>query len=133
MPLQVQEILGYKAHRGMLGCIEQRSPMEVFGFERRRSVRGVVQAETAQAVPPRELENAVRRYFSSDDRKIPDEAGRILAKLSKANDRHLAAEKKEDRDMLEVVAETEARAMASYLEGAGLTAPIEALRRAGMN
>lgn len=31
-PVRVREVLGYKAHRGMLGCIDQRNPSEMLGF-----------------------------------------------------------------------------------------------------
>ncbi|HLG87270.1 MAG TPA: phytanoyl-CoA dioxygenase family protein [Alphaproteobacteria bacterium] len=31
-PKRVREVLGYRAHRGMLGCIDQRNPMDLLGF-----------------------------------------------------------------------------------------------------
>lgn len=133
LPLQAQELLGYKAHRGMLGCIEQRSPMEVFGFEKRRPVHAVVRpGEDANAKPvdPRELERAVRGYFKGEGRSIPSEAERLLGRLTKSNRDLEDAPNRADRDMLEVVAVADARSLTVYLEGSGLTAPIEALQRA---
>lgn len=132
LPLQVQELLGYKAHRGMLGCIEQRSPMEVFGFEKRRPVHAVVRevADAAAPVDPRELERAVRAFAAEPTRALPAEAGRLLERLAKSNRALDAAANRAERDMLEVVAVADARSLTVHLEGIGWTEPIESLKRA---
>lgn len=134
LPLQVQELLGYKAHRGMLGCIEQRSPMEVFGFEKRRPVHAVVREaeEAAAPVDPRELERAVRRFAANGERALPTEASRLLERLARSNRALEGAGNRAERDMLEVVAVADARSLTVHLEGIGWTEPIEDLKRGAL-
>lgn len=116
MPPLVQEMIGYKAHRGMLGVIEQRSPMELFGFSKSVSVRAV--ADEAQGhVDLHRLEDWTRRHF--EDRPLSDEARRYLKKLGEVNASRKATTNKADLDMLEVVAEAQARGLVSCLEAAG--------------
>jgi ectoine hydroxylase-related dioxygenase (phytanoyl-CoA dioxygenase family) len=130
LPPQVQEVLGYKAHRGMLGCIEQRSPMELFGFSKPVPVRAVAAAGEAQTrIDLHELEAWVKQYFVAENRPLSDEARRHLKRLGEINASRKATTNRADLDMLEVVAEAQARGLVSCLEAEGHTKPVDALRR----
>jgi ectoine hydroxylase-related dioxygenase (phytanoyl-CoA dioxygenase family) len=127
MPPLVQEVLGYKAHRGMLGCIEQRSPMELFGFSKSVPVRAVAD-EAKRHVDLHQLENWVREYFVTQNRPLSDEARRHLKRLAEINESRKATTNRADLDMLEVVAEAQGRGLVTCLEAAGYADAIEALR-----
>jgi SOS-response transcriptional repressor LexA len=130
MPPQVQEVLGYKAHRGMLGCIEQRSPMELFGFSKAVPVRAVAAANEQHGhLDLHALEAWVKQYFLAENRALSDEARRHLKRLGEINAQRKATTNRADLDMLEVVAEAQGRSLVSCLEAAGFSADIEALRR----
>ncbi|MDB5392649.1 MAG: phytanoyl-CoA dioxygenase [Rhodospirillales bacterium] len=130
MPPQVQEVLGYKAHRGMLGCLEQRSPMELFGFSKPVPVRAVVAAgEERGHVDLYELEAWVKQYFLTENRPLSDEARRHLKRLGEINASRRGTTNRADLDMLEVVAEAQGRGLVGCLEAAGYTDAVEALRR----
>lgn len=132
-PVRVQEVLGYKAHRGMLGCIEQRSPLEVFGFAKpagsARAIARDAEDEPGAHVDPRDLELSVRAYFETKNQPIPNEIERALKGLGEVNASRAAAASRADRDMLEVVAESHARLLVEQLRAAGLVEPIETLRQ----
>jgi hypothetical protein len=127
-PTRVQDVIGYKAHRGMLGCIQQRSPSEILGFEKRAgSARSVVRAGEAYADPV-EVEKSVRSWFA--ERDVPDEIDRLLKALVDINATRAGTSNPSDLNMLEVVAESQARLLADALRNAGLAEPIEQLRHA---
>jgi ectoine hydroxylase-related dioxygenase (phytanoyl-CoA dioxygenase family) len=128
MPPRVQEVLGYKAHRGMLGCIEQRSPMELFGFSKSVQVRAVVDEDKGH-VDLHQLEDWVRQYFVTENRPLSDEARRHLKRLTEINASRKATTNRADLDMLEVVAEAQGRGLVTCLEAAGYADAIAALRR----
>ena len=125
MPPLVQEMIGYKAHRGMLGVIEQRSPMELFGFSKSVHVRAVAEAH----VDLHRLENWVRRHFVDEDRPLSEEARRYLKKLGEVNASRKATTNKADLDMLEVVAEAQGRGLVSCLQAAGYGDAVAELSR----
>jgi hypothetical protein len=125
LPVRVQEALGYKAHRGMLGCIEQRSPMEVLGFARPTAPARALATERGP-VDPQRLEVAVRHHF--EGQSLPDEGDRLLKRLAETNRTRAATSNRSDLDMLEVVAEAQARALATWLQEAGHAAPLDTLR-----
>ena len=133
-PVRVQEVLGYKAHRGMLGCIEQRSPMELFGFAKQTgSARAVVRDAddpAASHVDSRALEATVKGWFAKSGTSVPAEVGRLLKGLEDANAKLAAATSRSDHNMLEVVAEAQARLVVEQLRSAGLSEPVEALKQA---
>ena len=130
MPPQVQEVLGYKAHRGMLGCIEQRSPMELLGFSKAVPVRAVAAANKQHGhLDLHTLEAWVKQYFLAENRALSDEARRHLKRLGEINARRKATTNRADLDMLEVVAEAQGRSLISCLVAAGFSADIDALRR----
>jgi len=128
MPPLVQEMIGYKAHRGMLGVIEQRSPMELFGFSKSVGVRAVA-ADTKGHVDLHQLEDWVRRHFVDENRPLSEEARRYLKKLGEVNASRRATTNKADLDMLEVVAEAQGRGLVSCLEAAGHGDAIAELSR----
>ncbi len=130
LPPQVQEVLGYKAHRGMLGCIEQRSPMELFGFSKSVPVRAVAAEDTAKRhVDLHELEAWVKQHFLDENRPLSDEARRHLKRLADTNASRKATTNRADLDMLEVVAEAQGRGLVSCLEAAGYGDIVGSLRR----
>jgi len=130
LPPRVQEVLGYKAHRGMLGCIEQRSPMELFGFSKSVPVRAVaVAGESQRHVDLFDLEAWVTKYFLTQNHPLSDEARRHLKRLSEINASRRETANRADLDMLEVVAEAQGRGLISCLEAAGFADAIEKLQR----
>jgi ectoine hydroxylase-related dioxygenase (phytanoyl-CoA dioxygenase family) len=128
MPPLVQEVLGYKAHRGMLGCIEQRSPMELFGFSKSVHVRAVADGKQGH-VDLHRLEDWVQQYFVAENHPLSDEARRYLKKLGEVNASRRATTNRADLDMLEVVAEAQGRGLVGCLEAAGYGDAIADLRR----
>src|SRR6185369_3124622 len=95
LPVLVQEVLGYKAHRGMLGVIEQRSPSEVFGFNRAVPARAATDGQELKIGLDR-LEAWTREQFR--DRAMPDEAVRHFKRLAEINQQRTATDKKSDLD-----------------------------------
>ena len=134
MPPLVQEMLGYKAHRGMLGVIKQRSPMELFGFSKSVNVRAIPDgkqgADAGQGhVDLHRLEDWVRRHFVDGNRPLSDEARRYLKKLGEVNAARKATTNRADLDMLEVVAEAQGRGLVGCLEAAGYGDALAELNR----
>lgn len=127
LPVLVQEVLGYKAHRGMLGVIEQRSPSEVFGFNRHVAARAATADGKELKIALDRLEAWTRDHFRG--REMPEEAARHFKRLAEINQQRSATTKKSDLDMLEVVGESQARALAEALQAAGLSAELEKLAR----
>jgi ectoine hydroxylase-related dioxygenase (phytanoyl-CoA dioxygenase family) len=118
LPVRVQELLGYKAHRGMLGVIEQRSPSEVFGFNRYVPARAAGTDGKELKIGLDALEAWADAYFSA--RELPGEIGRHLKRLKDTNQQRAATAEKSKLDMLENVGEAQARAFTEAMQAAGL-------------
>ena len=73
-----------------------------------KSGDGVISRDDALKVDPSRLEASVRDYFGKEGRQIPAEASRLLKRLVSANENHAAEADRANRDMLEVVAVSEA-------------------------
>ena len=125
LPVRVQEILGYKAHRGMLGVIEQRSPSEVFGFNRYVPARAAGSDGKELKIGLDALEAWADDYFAG--RELPAEAGRHLKRLKEINRERAATDQKSTLDMLENVGEAQARAFTEALQAAGYGSALAAL------
>lgn len=125
LPVRVQEILGYKAHRGMLGVIEQRSPAEVFGFNRYVPARAYGADGKELQIGLDTLEAWVVNYFTA--RELPVEVGRHLKRLKEINQQRAATAEKSKLDMLENVGEAQARALTEALQAAGFGDAVAAL------
>ncbi len=115
MPLNVQEVLGYRAYRGMLGCIEQQSPGEWLGINASLASKG---NQVADAPDPFDIEACTRDYFSSSAVAIPVDLLSELNQLARTNAARAAAASEDDREVLEVVARSQSRHLVSHvLEG----------------
>lgn len=126
MPLNVQEVLGYRAHRGMLGCIEQQSPGEWFGMG---PALGATSNRVAVAPDPFDVESVTRSHFESHGRPMPADVRSELEQLSKTNAARAAARSDDDREVLEVVARSQARHLMSHVQAGGDLELLEALGR----
>ncbi len=115
MPLNVQEVLGYRAYRGMLGCIEQQSPGEWLGNNASLASKS---NQVAAAPDPFDIEACTRDYFSARGIAIPVDILSELNQLEKTNEARAAAASEDDREVLEVVARSQSRHLVSHvLEG----------------
>jgi ectoine hydroxylase-related dioxygenase (phytanoyl-CoA dioxygenase family) len=115
MPLNVQEVLGYRAYRGMLGCIEQQSPGEWLGINASLTSKS---NQVAAAPDPFEIEICTRDYFASRSLAIPVDVASELNQLAATNAARAAAASEDDREVLEVVARSQSRHLVSHvLEG----------------
>lgn len=116
MPLAVQEVLGYRAHRGMLGCIEQQSPGEWFGMG---PALGSTSNRVAAAPDPFDVEAVTRRHYAAPGRVMPADVRSELEQLAKTNAARAAARSKDDREVLEVVARSQSRHLISHVQAGG--------------
>ncbi len=110
LPINVQEVLGYRAHRGMLGCIEQQSPLDKLG-----TVASPLEGGSGLGPDPHELEAATRRYFDDAGGEIPSGVASELNQLSRTNEAHSSATREDDREILEVVARAQSRHLLNHL------------------
>jgi hypothetical protein len=112
LPLNVQEVLGYRAHRGMLGCIEQQSPLEKLGLLS-------ASASNSKAVTlgpdPFVVEERTRHYFEARHEEIPADIASELRQLAGTNAARAAAAREDDREVLEVVARAQSRHVLNHL------------------
>jgi len=109
LPINVQEVLGYRAHRGMLGCIEQQSPIDKLGLVSSPFSGGGLGPD------PHDLERATRRYFSDAGRDVPSGVASELNQLARTNEAHSSATREDDREILEVVARAQSRHLLNHL------------------
>ena len=115
MPLNVQEVLGYRAYRGMLGCIEQQSPGEWLGNNASLASKS---NQVAAAPDPFAIEACTRDHFSAHASAIPVDLLSELNQLAQTNSARAAAASEDDREVLEVVARSQSRHLVSHvLEG----------------
>jgi len=117
LPLVVQEALGYRAYRGMIGCIEQQSPLERLGlvdtpWANRRPGDGVPD--------PHEVEAAVRAWFARSGGEIPTAVALELRQLAEANTARRGAPTKTEAEVFDTVAFAQARFLVNHLVAAGL-------------
>jgi ectoine hydroxylase-related dioxygenase (phytanoyl-CoA dioxygenase family) len=116
LPLNVQEVLGYRAHRGMLGCIEQQSPLEKLGLL-------TSSASNSKAVTvgpePFAVEELTTRYFEGRHEDIPADVASELRQLAGTNAARAAAAREDDREVLEVVARAQSRHVLNHLMAGG--------------
>jgi ectoine hydroxylase-related dioxygenase (phytanoyl-CoA dioxygenase family) len=112
LPLKVQEVLGYRAHRGMLGCIEQQSPIERLGLVPSpwASPHG-----DSLGPDPYDVETMTRRYFDQSGGEIPSGVASELHQLAATNAARSAAAGEDDREVLEVVARAQSRHLVNHL------------------
>jgi hypothetical protein len=109
LPINVQEVLGYRAHRGMLGCIEQQSPIDKLGLVASPFAGGGLGPD------PHALEKATRRYFDDAGQEVPTGVASELNQLSRTNEAHATATREDDREILEVVARAQSRHLLNHL------------------
>ncbi|MEZ4331733.1 MAG: phytanoyl-CoA dioxygenase family protein [Myxococcota bacterium] len=126
MPLAVQEVLGYRAHRGMLGCIEQQSPGEWFGMG---PALGSTSNRVAAAPDPFDVEAVTRRHYAAPGRGMPADVRSELEQLAKTNAARAAARSKDDREVLEVVARSQSRHLMSHVQAGGDLELVASLAR----
>jgi ectoine hydroxylase-related dioxygenase (phytanoyl-CoA dioxygenase family) len=112
MPLNVQEVLGYRAHRGMLGCIEQQSPGEWLGNNAGPASKS---NQVAVAPDPFDVEACTRDYYAARGRAIPVDVLSELRQLERTNAARAAAASEDDREVLEVVARAQSRHLVSHV------------------
>jgi ectoine hydroxylase-related dioxygenase (phytanoyl-CoA dioxygenase family) len=112
LPLKVQEVIGYRAHRGMLGCIEQQSPIERLGL-----VPSPWDGPAGDTLgpDPHEVEALTRRYFDRAGGKMPSGVASELRQLAATNAARSAADGEDDREVLEVVARAQSRHLVNHL------------------
>ena len=112
LPLNVQEALGYRAHRGMLGCIEQQSPLEKLGLL-------TASASNSKAVTlgpdPFAVEELTQMYFERRHQEVPADIASELRQLAGTNTARAAASRDDDREVLEVVARAQSRHVLNHL------------------
>jgi ectoine hydroxylase-related dioxygenase (phytanoyl-CoA dioxygenase family) len=125
MPLAVQEVLGYRAYRGMLGCLEQQSPGEWLGIG---GQLGSKSNEVAAAPDPFDVEACTRDYFATRGVAMPVDVRSEVAQLAATNAARLAAEAVADREVLEVVARSQARHLMSHVAAGDQKALADRLR-----
>jgi ectoine hydroxylase-related dioxygenase (phytanoyl-CoA dioxygenase family) len=128
MPLNVQEVLGYRAYRGMLGCIEQQSPGEWLGLNASLASKS---NEVASAPDPADVEACTRSWFSSRAIGIPADIQSELDQLATTNAACAAAVAEDDREVLEVVARSQSRHLVSHVLEGDHAELAEELRRLG--
>lgn len=125
MPLAVQEVLGYRAHRGMLGCIEQQSPIEKLGM-----LAGAAASTNRVALGPDPfaVERSARAYF--DGRSVPADIASELARMELTNAARRATAREDDKEVLEVVARAQSRHLLNHLLAGGFDDLVATLDRA---
>ena len=126
MPLAVQEVLGYRAYRGMLGCIEQQSPGEWLGMG---PSLGSTSNRVAAAPDPFEIEACTRRHFEARGVAMPSDVRSELEQLALTNAARAAAQSKDDREVLEVVARSQARHLVNHVLAGDDAELVDALRQ----
>jgi hypothetical protein len=112
MPLAVREVLGYRAHRGMLGCLEQQSPGEWLGFD---GHLGSKSNQVVAAPEPFEVEARTRDYFEAKGLAMPVDVRSELEQLAATNAARRAAASSSDREVLEVVARSQSRHLMGHV------------------
>lgn len=112
MPLNVQEVLGYRAHRGMLGCIEQQSPIEKLGM---LAMTASSSNRVALGPDPFVIEEGTRRWFDAQAVAVPSDVASELAQLAQTNAARRAAAREDEREVLEVVARAQSRHLVNHL------------------
>src|SRR5262245_26563408 len=127
LPLVVQEALGYRAYRGMVGCIEQQSPLERLGlvdtpWANRRPGDGVPD--------PHEVEAAVRAWFARSGGEMPTAVALELRQLAETNAARRDAPTRTEAEVFDTVAFAQARFLMNHLVAAGLGDLVEQLERA---
>ena len=125
LPLKVQEVLGYRAHRGMLGCIEQQSPLERLGLVPAPwdSLNG-----DNRGPDPHEVEALTRRYFDDFGGEVPSGVASELNQLAATNAARSSADGEDDREVLEVVARAQSRHLVNHLLAERYDELVECLR-----
>ena len=126
LPLCVQEALGYRAYRGMVGCIEQQSPLERLGlvetpWANRRPGDGVPD--------PHAVEAAVKGWFARAGREAPPAVALELRQLAETNAARLGAPTATDAEVHDTVAFAQARFLVNHLVAAGLRELVSELER----
>lgn len=124
MPLNVQEVLGYRAHRGMLGCIEQQSPIEKLGM-------GAHAASSSNRVAlgpdPFDVAKATSTFFEQHPGSTPSDVASELAQLTQTNAARAAADREDEREVLEVVARAQSRHLINHLAAGGFDELVDAI------
>jgi ectoine hydroxylase-related dioxygenase (phytanoyl-CoA dioxygenase family) len=128
MPLAVQEVLGYRAYRGMLGCIEQQSPGEWLGLQASLVSKS---NEVAGTPDPFDVEACTRDHFAVRALDIPADLLSELDQLASTNAARAAARSEDDREVLEVVARSQSRHLVSHVLEGQHAELAEKLRRLG--
>ena len=122
----MQEVLGYRAHRGILGCIEQQSPLEKLGTV-------TTLASSSKAVgrgpDPFDVETSTRTYFATPEREIPSDVASELEQLTQTNAARAASASEDEREVLEVVARAQSRHLVNHLRAGGFDDVVVALDR----
>ena len=124
MPLNVQEVLGYRAHRGMLGCIEQQSPIEKLGMIAQQASSS---NRVALGPDPFDVAAATDQYFGRLGTTVPSDVASELAQLTQTNAARAGAAREDDREVLEVVARAQSRHLLNHLSAGGFDDLVEAL------
>lgn len=126
MPLAVQEVLGYRAYRGMLGCIEQQSPGEWLGMG---PSAGSTSNRVAAAPDPFDVEAVTRAHFEKSRLAIPADVQSELDQLARTNAARAAALSEDDREVLEVVARSQSRHLVNHVLAGDHAELADQLRR----
>jgi ectoine hydroxylase-related dioxygenase (phytanoyl-CoA dioxygenase family) len=123
LPTSVRELIGYHTFRGMLGSLDEKSPMEALGM-----VPPLLQEskEAEAPVAPDLLETAVRDHFASTATQPPREVESSLMLLAAAN-AELAAATPRWRESLAGSAAARARTLIRDLVNAGISEPVDRL------
>src|SRR5206468_6844040 len=126
LPLSVQEALGYRAYRGMIGCIEQQSPLERLGLVDTPWAN----RQPGDGVPdPHEVEAAVRGFFSGTAREPPAAVALELRQLGETNAARRDAAATTDAEVYDTVAFAQARFLMNHLVAAGFRELVAELER----
>lgn len=126
MPLNVQEVLGYRAHRGMLGCIEQQSPIEKLGM---LAGSGSSSNRVAQGPDPFDIEAGTRAFFAGVGPAMPADVASELNQLAQTNAARRAATRVDEREVLEVVARAQSRHLVNHLLAGDFDDLVDLLQR----
>ncbi len=127
MPLNVQEVLGYRAHRGMLGCIEQQSPIEKLGM---LAAAASSSNRVALGPDPFDIEDRARRWFAGASEPMPGDVASELSQLAQTNGARRAAAREDEREVLEVVARAQSRHLINHLLAGNFDALVDEFQRA---
>ena len=128
LPLNVQEVLGYRAHRGILGCIEQQSPIEKLG-----TVTTLASSSKAVGLGPEpfDVETGTRQYFERAGREIPSDVASELEQLAQTNALRAASASEDEGEVLEVVARAQSRHVLNHLLAGNFNELVESLEGGG--